>query len=274
MERRGWLIVVAVGGAAIFGLSFVNAWIDFDRELRGEGYRHVRIGLSAWRSVAFPTLAGGVLAALGAATLAVASLRGAPSGVARLVPVAAFVSLALTATSVVPLRWDGFTTSIDLRPGWLTPVGLIVAAGVAGAAVRATNATGRFVVVVGVLSILVAAGGIGLRGLVLDASGGDDETWSDGVYLRQATPAGAGQTLTIADGTFRIGDRWSGAWEGSGDWTFVLADDPACPAARGAYHAHRTGDSGQDLRFVMVVDTCAGGARAADLEAGVWKRGP
>ncbi len=50
----------------------------------------------------------------------------------------------------------------------------------------------------------------------------------------------------------------------------ALDDDPACPAARGTYHAH--GVDEEDLRLVMVVEPCMDGARATDLEAGTWER--
>ena len=44
--------------AHIFAISFVQGWIVHERELRGEGYRFVRIFLSAWRGVAIPVTAG------------------------------------------------------------------------------------------------------------------------------------------------------------------------------------------------------------------------
>ena len=59
MTRQRWLLVVAVCGAAIFALSFVNGWIVLDRELRGEGYRHARSTVSAWRGAGLPVLALG-----------------------------------------------------------------------------------------------------------------------------------------------------------------------------------------------------------------------
>ena len=77
--------------------------------------------------------------------------------------------------------------------------------------------------------------------------------------------------MTLTGETYVIGERWSGVFESSG-WTVVLDDDPACPAARGTYHAH--GVDEEDLRFVMVVDPCMDGARATDLEAGTWERAP
>ena len=41
---------------------------------------------------------------------------------------------------------------------------------------------------------------------------------------------------------------------------------------RGTYHAHGAADD--ELRFVKVVDMCDDGARAADLETGIWERDP
>jgi hypothetical protein len=38
--------------------------------------------------------------------------------------------------------------------------------------------------------------------------------------------------------------------------------------------AHDESPSGVDLRFVKVVDTCLDGARATDLETGIWTREP
>ena len=105
----------------------------------------------------------------------------------------------------------------------------------------------------------------------LDAREGTGEHWQDGTYTR--TAGDGPSSLTIEGGRFEIADRWAGTWESSG-WTVVLADDPACPDARGTYHAHGEGEGGEDLRFVRVVDICADGARAADLEAGIWERGP
>jgi hypothetical protein len=52
----------------------------------------------------------------------------------------------------------------------------------------------------------------------------------------------------------------------------IIDGDPACPDSRGTYHARDAGD--ENLYFVKVVDTCADGARAADLETGTWVRVP
>ena len=79
------------------------------------------------------------------------------------------------------------------------------------------------------------------------------------------------ETLTIAGDHVTIGDRWEGTWEWSG-WTVTVDNDPACPDSRGTYHARDAGE--ENLRFVKVVDTCAEGARAADLETGIWVRVP
>lgn len=77
--------------------------------------------------------------------------------------------------------------------------------------------------------------------------------------------------MTLTETTYVIGDRWSGTFESSG-CPIILDDDPACPTTRGTYHAHGVADD--DLRFVMVVDPCMNGARAADLETGTWERDP
>ena len=71
MTDRRALLAVAIAGVAIFALSFVNGWIFLDREVRGEGFRHSEILLSAWRSVAIPVLS---LAAIIAAATAVAAI--------------------------------------------------------------------------------------------------------------------------------------------------------------------------------------------------------
>ena len=274
MTTFRWLVAVAVGGAAILALSFVNGWIVHDMEIRGEGYRHAEILLSAWRSVAVPVLTLGAVAAGATALVALAQLRRPRALPAWSLPAGAVVALALIATSVVPLGWDGFTTSVDLRAGWLLPVGIGLAAAMTLAAVRAAGPGPRTLAAVGVLGVATFAVGLGGRALALELAGGNNEAWSDGVYLRAASDGRPAQSLTIESGRYTIGDRWAGSWEGSGGWTVVLDGDPACPESRGAYHAHDTGPSGEDLRFVKVVDTCLDGERAADLETGVWERQP
>jgi hypothetical protein len=171
------------------------------------------------------------------------------------------------------LGWDGHTTSVDLRPGYLAAVGVALAIAMLVVAwVAAGIGTGRWapIAAIGVLLAAVAVGG---RSAILAASGPSNQAWEDGTYVRTGDGLGA-LTLTIEDGAYRIGDRWAGAWEGSGGWTVALDGDPACPDSRGAYHAHGAGAHDTDLRFVKIVDTCRDGERARDLEAGIWERQP
>lgn len=271
MTDRRALWVVALTGAAIFALSFVSGWIVHDREIRGEGFRHSETLLSAWHSVAVPVLSLAAIGALATAAVAFAALA-RRDAVPRWALVAGSVAvLGLIGAGVVPLGWDGFTTSIDLRPGLLTAVGLALATVMLGGSQGGAPHPAWPVLAVAVL--LVAATGAGGRWAVLTLSGPSNQAWSDGTYVRAADD-GEPLTLVVADGTYRIGERWSGTWEGSGGWTITLDDDPACPGSRGAYHAHGEGPDGKDLRFVKIVDTCGDGGRAADLEGGTWTRQP
>jgi hypothetical protein len=264
------LAIVAVIGVAIFALSFVNGWIVHDREIRGEGYRHSEILLSAWRSVAAPVLSAGAVVALATAVAAVVRLTNLAAVPAWLLAAGAVVSLAALATSVVPLGWDGHTTSIDLRPAILTWVGLGLATVMLAAVAVAAPAGMRAWAILGVVGAAVLVGGVAGRQVVLTASGPSNQNWSDGTYALDG--AEASLTLVIADGRYQLGERWAGAWEGSGGWTVALDDDPACPDARGAYHAHGEGPDGTDLRFVRIVDTCD--ERSELLESGSWARQP
>lgn len=271
MNRRE-LLIVAGAGAAIFALSFVNGWIVHDREVRGEGFRHAETLLNAWRSAAVPVLSLAAVAAAGTAAAALVLLA-RPGALPRWLLVAGSLAvLALVASSLAPLGWDGHTTSIDLRPGFLAPVGLVLSVAMLAAAwATAGFGAGRLapLAVAGLVLVGMAVGG---RWAILTVSGPSNQAWEDGTYVRAASDLPALE-LSIRDGTYRIDDRWAGTWEGSGGWTIVLDDDPACPDSRGAYHARRAGDDA-DLRFVMVVDTCRDGERARDLEAGIWERRP
>jgi len=264
------LAIVAVIGVAIFALSFVNGWILHEREIRGEGYRHSVILLSAWRSVAIPVLSLGALLALATAAAAGARLAGTVSVPGRLLAGGSVASLALIASSVAPIGWNGHTTSVDLTPSALTWVGIGLAALMVATVAVAFPPSRRGWTVLGALGVLVLLAGVGGRQLVLSASGPSNQNWSDGTYVLAAD--GQPVTLVIADGRYRIGSRWAGTWEGSGGWTVALDDDPICPSSRGAYHAHGEGADGVDLRFVMIVDTCEDGERAQLLESGTWER--
>jgi hypothetical protein len=270
---RRALLVVAVAGAAIFVLSFVNGWIVHDREIRGEGFRHSEILLSAWRSVAVPVLSAAAVIAVATAGAAVAMLL--RPGV---LPVWTLVAgslgvLALVAATLVPLGWNGHTTSIDLRPGYLAVIGAVLAVAMLIAAWVAADVGRERRAAVATVGLILAVLAVGGRWAVLAVGGPSNQAWEDGTYVRSADNLPA-LTLTIDDGTYRINDRWAGTWEGSGGWTVALDGDPACPDSRGAYHARRAGADDEDLRFVKIVDTCQDGERARELEAGIWERQP
>jgi hypothetical protein len=174
---------------------------------------------------------------------------------------------------MVPIGQEGHASSVALTPGWVGGAGALLAVALVAAAAAVARPSGRAVAALFVVGGVVLLGGVGGRWFGLQAAAGTGQHWSDGSYTRPATEAHESETLTISSGRFEISDRWSGAWGASG-WTVVLLDDPACPDARGTYHAHGEGDEGVDLRFVKVVDPCRDGERAADLEDGIWRRDP
>jgi hypothetical protein len=270
MTRSRWLLLVAVAGLAIFALSFVNAWIVHDRELRGEGYRFVQYYLSAWRGVGMPVLTLAAVGALATAVWAVVLLRGRSLPAWPLVATSAVV-VGLVLAAAWPVAQDAHASSVDLSSGPLLPIGLVLAIGMLVGAVAAVRPPRRVMAAVGGVVLVALVVGVGGRWLGLQLAEGTGRHWSEGDYVRAATDGQPEQVLSIGDGTFAVSDRWAGTWEWSG-WTIVVDDDPACPESRGAYHAHGVGED--DLRFVKIVDTCQDGARAADLETGVWERRP
>jgi hypothetical protein len=270
MTRRRWLLVIAACGAAIFALSFVSGWIVHERELRGEGYRHVVTAMSAWRGVGLPVLAIGSVGALVTAAWA-ALLARDPDRAGWPVVAAAAAVLGILVATAVPIGQNAHASSVDVHPGLLLLIGLLLAAVMLAGSIVVARPGRAAVAVAGVVGVLVLAGATGGRWLALQVGEGTGRHWSEGAYTRTATGGERTETLTIGDGEFAVGDRWGGTWEWSG-WTVVLDGDPACPESRGTYHAHGVGDD--DLRFVKVVDTCADGARAADLETGTWERDP
>lgn len=268
MTRARWLLLVAAAGAAIFALSFLNGWILHEREVRGEGYRFVEVMLSAWRGQAVPVLTLAAVTALVTAGYALLALRRPSVPGWPLVAGSALV-LGLVLASAVPVSQDGHASSIDLSPSFLLPVGAVLAAAMLVAALAVARPPRALVVAAGAAVLLIVVAGAGGRWWELQAAEGTGRHWTEGSYTRAAVDGRAEQTLIIGDGSYAISDRWAGTWEWSG-WTVVLDNDPACPDARGTYHAHGEGD--EDLSFVKVVDTCLEGERAADLEAGIWER--
>lgn len=273
MNRSALLLLVAAAGAMVFALSFVEGWIVHDREVRGEGYRFVQVVLNAWRSAAVPVLTLGVAAALATAIGAVVRLRRPGAFPGWILLAGSALALALIGASIVPIAQDGHASSVDLSGGYLAWIGAGLAMLMVVGAAMVVRPTAGVAIAIGMAGIVAVAAGGGGRWLVLQSSEGDGRHWSSGSYTRPATADQGSETISIDEDSFEVADRWAGAWESSG-WTVVLVDDPACPDSRGTYHAHGEGPGGTDLRFVKVVDTCQDGARAADLETGIWERDP
>lgn len=270
MTRRRWLALVALAGLALFAIGFLGGWIVQDRELTGEGYRSLQIVLSAWRGHGMPWLTAAAVTALLVAAWATALLVRARTATWPLL-VGSAVALGLVLASAWPISQVGHASRVDLTPGLVLVGGAGLASAMLGGSLAVVRPGRTAGAALGVVTLLIVAGGAGGRWLVLQAAEGSGRHWSDGSYTRAATGGEPTETLTIDDGRFSVAARWSGTWEWSG-WTVVLDNDPACPDARGAYHAHGVGEA--DLRFVKVVDICRDGERAADLEAGTWRREP
>jgi len=270
MTRRRWLVLMGVFGLGIFALSFVNLWIVHERVLRGEGYRLVHYLLSAWRGVGMPVLTIGVLVALAVGLGAIAALGGrrVPSW---LLLTGSCVALGLTLAAAWPVSQLGHASDVHLTVGLLTAVGVILAAGMVVAAVAIARPRRRVLAAAAGVALVALVGGAAGRWWGLQLAEGTGRHWSEGSYERPATGDEPAETMTIAGDRVTIGDRWAGTWEWSG-WTVTVDNDPACPGSRGTYHARDAGE--ENLYFVTVVDTCADGARAADLETGTWIRVP
>ncbi len=270
VNRTGWLWLVAGAGVAIFALSFVQGWMVQEREVRGEGYRFVQIFLSAWRGAAIPVTAAAAVGALLAALLAVAGVLGRRS-ISTWMLFSSVLAVGLIGASAWPVDQSGHASSVSLSPWWVLPMAFGLGGAMVIGSVAVAKPSRRVVAGALVLAVIAVVGGAGGRWWGLQLAEGTGRHWEVGSYERTATEGEATETMMLTGETYVIGERWSGAFESSG-WTVVLDDDPACPSARGTYHAH--GVDEEDLRFVMVVDPCMDGARAADLQAGTWERTP
>lgn len=271
MNRRTWLAIMAVTGIGIFALAFVDGWLVHDRELRGEGYRLVQVVLGVWEERGLPILAAGTIAALLVGIAAAVAWAGRAVVPSRLLVIGAFVALGILASGAFPIAQDTLASSVDVTLGWPVAVAIglglvmVVAGSMSFGARPALLAAG---VVVAAVAFAAGAGG---RWYGLQLAEGDGRHWSDGSYTRAAVDGQPTETLTFQDERLTIGDRWSGSLEWNG-WVINIEDDPACPDARGTYHAHGEGD--EDLSFVKIIDTCQDGERATDLETGIWERVP
>jgi hypothetical protein len=271
VTQSRWLWLVAAAGLAIFAISFVQGWIVHERELRGEGYRFVQIFLSAWRGVAIPVTAAAAVAALAVGLVAAATALRRPRSPDWLLPIASAIVVGLIGASAWPVTQTGHASTVELGPSWLLPVALLLAVVMLAGSLAVARPSRRVVAAAAVLAVVAFAGGAAGRWLGLQLAEGTGRHWEVGAYTRTAAEGQPTTTMTLTGEAYAIGDRWSGSFESSG-WTVIFDNDPACPSARGTYHAH--GVDEEDLRFVMVVDTCLDGERAADLETGTWERGP
>lgn len=269
MSRGRLLLAIAVAGIIILGLSLVQGWIFHEREVRGEGYRFVEHTVSAWSGAGVPVLTLGVLAAALVSAGAVASLIGRFRVPPTVLLVGSSLVVGLLAAGAWPVSQSGHASDVMLSAGLLLIPGIGLALVMAAASWALVRPSGMVLGAAVVIGLVAVVGGAGGRWLVLQLAEGTGRHWSEGSYTRVATAGEPTETMTIEGDTVTIGDRWSGSWEWSG-WTVVIDDDPACPDSRGTYHAHGEGE--EDLRFVKLVDTCQDGARAADLETGIWAR--
>jgi hypothetical protein len=271
VSRRSWLGIVAVAGVLVFALGFVDGWIVHDREVRGEGYRLVQVVLGVWEERGFPILAAGTIVALLVGIGAAMVLARRALVPAWVLVVGACLALGILASGAFPVSQDGHASSVDLSFGW--PLAVAVGLGIvmAVAAIMAVRPATSVIVAAALVALVALGIGAGGRWYGLQLVEGDGRHWSDGSYTRTATGDQPTETLTFDGERITIGDRWTGTLDWSG-WVINIEDDPACPDARGSYHAHGEGED--DLRFVKLIDTCRDGERAADLEAGIWERVP
>lgn len=265
----GWRVGIAIGGLVVIGLSFVPGWIQHLRVVMGEGPRNIGTPLTAWELESFPVLAAAVVAD---GILVVVSLLGLfrPALVRSwLAPVLALAALGLLVGAAWPVHQEGLASSVTLSPGWVLGLAIGLNLAMLVAALLPTTPRPTLLAAGALAFVVVAAGVTGGRALQLSLVEGNGRHWSDGSYTRQAAAGQPTETLTFHNGTYTVDDRWSGRLDASG-LIVVLTDDPACPSARGTYRVWSAG--GRDIWWQKIVDTCVGGARAKDLQAGIWAR--
>lgn len=271
-RRTALLLLIVLGGAAMVGLSFILGWLVHDRVLLGEGPRDVLAHLNAWQSQSLPVLGSAVvieaIVAVGALVFLVRPTS--VSGTALLLATA--LGLGLLVASTWPVSQEGHASSVAISAGWPLLVGLVLAAGMLVCALLLGPVTRPVLVAAVSVAVVAAVGGASGRQIGLDLAEGTGQHWSEGTYTRAATAGAPTELLTMRSGRYSVDDRWSGSFEASGN-VVILTGDPACPEARGSYHVHAAGTSG-NIRWEKIVDVCAGGERASDLQAGIWQRNP
>jgi hypothetical protein len=279
----GALLAALLAGLALLALSFVPGWLVHLRHLGGHGLTQLETVLTAWERRSVPILSLGVLLAVAAAALTVLgalpvpATRRSPPGagngrgrqVRRLAASAGLAGLALLAASAWPVEQVGHASGVELSAGWPLAAGIGLGVVIGAAAIAIADLPTGPLVAMAAVAVVLAVSGVGGRIALLNLAEGDGRHYADGSYTRAASDGQPAETLTLDDGRYAVGDRWSGSYEGLG-LILSLTDDPACPDARGSYRVFSAG--GDDIRWEMIVDTCADGARAADLSAGVWRR--
>ncbi|HEX6139596.1 MAG TPA: hypothetical protein VF013_03930 [Candidatus Limnocylindria bacterium] len=262
---RRWLVVVMVIGLAIIGLSVVPGWLHHVRHLGGHGLTQLPTDLNAWQGRSVPVLTAGVLLAAVAMACAGLTLARPSIGLRAAVAGASLGAFGLLLASAWPITQKGFSTSVDIAAGWPLVVAIVLALLGAVAALAATRLGWRGAIGAGALVVVLAGAGVAGRTWSLAAAEGSNRHWQQGTYVHSTD----GAEMTIGSGTISVAGRWSGSLE---DYALVavLTGDPACPDARGSYHVWQAGEGG--IRWEMIVDTCADGARAAELTAGTWSR--
>lgn len=259
-RRPAWTWGLLGLALVVVALSFVPGWLIHEREVRGEGYRTFAIGLTAWqlRSGSLPVIGGAVLATLAVGVAAVAL----PAG-RRWLLVGLAAAAGLLASGLLPIGRLGHITHVWLSPSWLLVVGIGLVAGMAVVSFRGARPGSRILAISAVALVGAALVGGGGRLLQLELTEGAEPHWSDGSYERVG---GGGEALIIDGDTFALGP-WSGEIEAAGI-NVILTGDPGCPDARGFYRVRPAPDG--NVLWEKVVDICAGGARANDLQ-GVWR---
>lgn len=262
-------LAISAAGLGIVLLSLVPAWLLHVRRVGGEGLTSITVVWSAWEGRAWPLLPLGCALAAAMAALAVASLM-RPTSVPRGALLGIAIGCAgLLVGSLFPVTQTGFASSVRVTAQW----GLAVAAAIAAVAVVLAavpfRTNRRWIVVAAIVLVVFTGATYAGRALALNLAEGDGRHYSNGSYTRLATDGQPTESLVIRDGTYRVGERWSGTISGLG-LVAVLTDDPACPDTRGAYRVFAAG--GEDIRWQLIVDLCADGARARDLTTGTWGR--
>jgi hypothetical protein len=257
-----------LGGLGVVAISLVPGWVVHIRHQGGHGLTEIATVWNAWQGRAWPFLPLAVATAGLVGVLATLAVIGAVRTPPLVLAAGSVLVLALFLAQLYPLDRTGYASRVVITPAWPVSVGIglalamsVSALGLGGWGKRALTAAGLAVVLLGVA-------GVGGRMLALNLAEGDPRSYVTGTYLRAGASGQPAMTMEIGDDAYRVGDRWSGTFEGRG-LVVVLTDDPACPSDRGSYRVFPVGETG--IRWNTIVDLCADGARARDLTTGAWE---